>query len=485
MPSHFIRLSLFLLASVVLIAQDSGPTAASGPELDFLYFKERVQPIFLQKRLGHARCIECHTHRAPPLQPLSDGAETWNEEQSRKNFEVWKLFVTPGKPMESRALLHPLAVSAGGDHFHGGGKHWKSQADPEWQTLAAWVRGQKLGGLAMPPSTEATRILQSNSAGDNVHVIDPATDEIVALIEGVDVPHGIMASPDGKRIYVTDEARNTLDVVDVKTLKVFKRIPLSGRPNNVDVAKDGSKVYVGIREAPGAVDVIDATSLTNVKSIPVKGAIHNVYVSPEGSQLFAGSIDSKTLNVVDLTREALSWSLTMDGGIRPMALMKNGEGSTDKVIVQLSDFHGFAVVDFATRKEVKRIEFPDPPGKEREMEGLQGSPAHGLALSPDQTVLWSTSKYYGAVYAYGVPENCGQGYEDRKGRRCEWEFLKMVEVGSHPDWLAMTPDGKKLYVALAGDDVTAVVDTESMSVIGKIPVGNVPKRNIAATLSTR
>ena len=55
---------------------------------------------------------------------------------------MWKLFVVPGNPLKSPLLLHPLAEAAGGDRFHAGGKHWKSQSDPEWQTLAAWVRGE-------------------------------------------------------------------------------------------------------------------------------------------------------------------------------------------------------------------------------------------------------------------------------------------------------------------------------------------------------
>ena len=59
------------------------------------------------------------------------------EEQSRNNFAMWKLFVVPGNPMKSTLLIHPLAEDAGGDRFHAGGKHWKSQSDPEWQILAA------------------------------------------------------------------------------------------------------------------------------------------------------------------------------------------------------------------------------------------------------------------------------------------------------------------------------------------------------------
>ena len=124
-----------------------GPLASApvGPALDYAFFKERVQPIFLNKRPGHARCVTCHSHGSPPLEPLAPGAIAWNEEQSRKNFAVWKQFVVPGHPEKSSLLRHPLAEPAGGDRFHAGGKHWKSQSDPEWRTIAQWVQGATLG----------------------------------------------------------------------------------------------------------------------------------------------------------------------------------------------------------------------------------------------------------------------------------------------------------------------------------------------------
>ena len=486
--STALRCASFFLLAGALFAEDA------APKLDYLFFKEQVQPIFLEKRIGHARCVACHTARSPMLQKLSPGAKTWDDEQSRKNFEMWSLFVAPGKPMSSKLLLHPLAEEAGGDAFHGGGKHWDSTGDPEWQTLASWVNGRVLGAAAALPGSGSVRVFQSNSAGDDVHVIDPATNTVVGMIRGVEAPHGVAIAPNGERIYVTNEAESTLDVVDAKTLEVFKRIPLSGHPNNVDVAKDNSKVYVGIRQEPGAVDVIDAKTLTNVKSIAVPGAVHNVYLTPDGSHVFAGSIASKTISVIDATRDEVSWTMELEAGIRPMAFTKAGDGTTRDIIVQLSDFHGVAVLDFATRKEKYRYEFPDAPGVERELEGLQGSPAHGLAVSADQKTVWSTSKYYHAVYGFKLPEqNCGQPARsyNRPGAPppppnppCEFELVKIIDVGSHPDWLALTPDGKSLYVALAGDDETAVIDTEKMEVIAKIPVGNVPKRVVAGEIQT-
>ena len=139
-------IALQILIITTSLAQQPASSPAAKPTLDYAFFKERVQPIFLKKRVGHARCVVCHEHGSPPLQPLAAGASTWSEEQSRKNFDMWKNFVTPGNPLKSPMLLHPLAEAGGGDRFHGGGKHWTSQNDPEWQTLAAWVRGEKAGG---------------------------------------------------------------------------------------------------------------------------------------------------------------------------------------------------------------------------------------------------------------------------------------------------------------------------------------------------
>jgi len=112
--------------------------------LDYDVFKAKVQPIFLQKRKGLARCYACHAQGTPfRLQPLSAGAAGWSEEETRKNFEAVTRLVVPGDPDASRLLLIPLAFEAGGVRFHPGGKHWRSKDDPEWQTIAAWIKGQR------------------------------------------------------------------------------------------------------------------------------------------------------------------------------------------------------------------------------------------------------------------------------------------------------------------------------------------------------
>ena len=122
----------------------AGGAAAAARPLDFDFFKARVQPMFVAKRAGLVRCIQCHgraTGSGLTIQPLAEGATSWTDDQARKNFESASQLVVPGDPTASRLLMHPLARTAGGDPFHGGGKHWDSQNDAEWQTLAAWVKG--------------------------------------------------------------------------------------------------------------------------------------------------------------------------------------------------------------------------------------------------------------------------------------------------------------------------------------------------------
>ena len=325
------------------------------------------------------------------------------------------------------------------------------------------VGGLLLGaGALRAADNKVVRIIQTNSAGDSVDVIDPVTNKVVAVIPDIEANHGVAVAPDASRIYVSDEAMSTLDVVDSHSLKVVKRIPLSGHPNNIAVAPDGHRVYVGIIQAPGGVDVIDTASMKNIKTLPTKGTIHNPYVTPDGKYVVAGSIAGKTINVIDTQTDQTAWVLDMGLGVRPMAFAKNTDGSTKWIFVQLSDFNGFAVVDFATRKEIKRIQNPDlPPGKSTVPEGAD--PSHGMAVTADGKTLVVCSRLNNYLYSYSLPD---------------LKVIGSAELGGKgAAWVTLTPDGKTAYVANAVTNDVSAIDVKSMKEIARIPVSYVPKRN--------
>jgi len=155
----------FVVASAVLLclivpsspAQTSGAADAQAPQLDYEFFKTRVEPIFLKKRSeDHALCYVCHQmmrHGGGPLslEMLPPGASFWTEEQSRRNFETVSKLVVPGNPSLSLFLRMPMAPEAGGiADTHQGGRQFASEDDPDWKNMKAWVMGQKAGGSSTP-----------------------------------------------------------------------------------------------------------------------------------------------------------------------------------------------------------------------------------------------------------------------------------------------------------------------------------------------
>jgi YVTN family beta-propeller protein len=325
------------------------------------------------------------------------------------------------------------------------------------------------------------RIVQTNSAGDNIHIIDPATNKVVGEIKGIEAPHGVAVSPDGSRIYVSEEAENTVVVIDGKTLQVTKRIPLSGNPNLIDLTPDGRWIYVAIAQMfndvsafpeikagpSGGVDVIDTASLQNVKTIPIKGGIHDLNVTPDGKYVVAGAVraakpPANAMFVIDTGTKEIAWTLPMSRGPSPMAVSKKPDGSTDKIYAQNGGDNAFAVVDFVTHAQTNVIKLPDiPPAQQNPIGGP--SPSHGIAVTSDQKMLLVNSRLNSTLYAYSLPD------------------LKLLGgsalTGKGAQWLTITPDDKTAYIANEQSNDVSVVDIKSLKEIALIKVGFNPARN--------
>jgi YVTN family beta-propeller protein len=331
--------------------------------------------------------------------------------------------------------------------------------------------------LALAPlaaSAGTVRIYITNSAGDSIHVIDPATNTVVQEIKDVVGAHGVNFSPDGSRIYVSNEMTNTLDVYDSKTATVIKKVELSDHPNNIAVTKNGDRIVVAVARGNGGFDIVDAATLTLKKTIPTGGGrLHNVYVTPDGKYAIGGSIPSKKLYVVDLATEELAWDLQLDLGVRPMAIETNPDGSTKRIFIQMSQLNGFSVVDFAQRKEVTKVPLPEPPQHYDHGGYRENEPSHGIGVAPDNKTLWVTSIPNNAVYVYALDTLKEIGRVELPSFTVPGNPMPISAVAN---WTTFTPDGKYLYVSNAGMRSVSVIDVAAMKLVKAIPVGEVPKR---------
>ena len=110
---------------------------------------------------------------------------------------------------------------------------------------------------------------------------------------------------------------------------------------------------------------------------------------------------------------------------------------------------------------------PEIPAAERDPGPFNGSPSHGIGVSPDGKTLWVTSRMNHATYAYSLPD---------------LKYLGGTDVGSDPDWITFSPDSKTVYVSTGGANAVSAIDIATRKELTRIPVGESPKRNITATL---
>jgi len=283
--------------------------------------------------------------------------------------------------------------------------------------------------------------------------------------------HGIGFAPDGSRVYVSNEHDRTLDVFNREDGMLIKQVKLSDRPNNIAVAKDG-RIVVGIARGHGALDIVDPKTLELHATILVNGRLHNVYVTRDSKYVITGSIANKVITVIDLDKEQIAWEVKLDKGVRPMTIESNPDGSPKRIFAQLSDLNGFAVVDFAARKEIARITLPKATATFETDPARDTSPSHGIGVSPDGKTLWVTSIPNNSVFVYSLVELKQLG-------EVALPVLKIPgreQISSVPNWVTFTPDGKTIYISNAAMRSVTAIDTASMTVKAVVPVGEVPKR---------
>jgi DNA-binding beta-propeller fold protein YncE len=330
----------------------------------------------------------------------------------------------------------------------------------------------------------AVRILQSNNAGNTHHIIDAATQQVVGIIRGCPHAHNLTTHPDGLYYYCSSEQDKTVDVFDTRTLQQVQQIKLSERPNKIVVNKKHKKLYAGIRNRANGrslVDVIDMTTNKLIRSIEVHHPVHNTYVTPDDNFVIAGLAGDPepgdpTIQVIDAATDTVVWGMELKGPnvqgrdnheVRPMAFEANPDGSTKRMFAQAAAINGVWVIDWATHKVVDILYPPELKPWQKNADGIQGAPMHGVEVLPNRSAVWASSRLDSRIYGWTLPD---------------LKYIGAVQVGPTANWMTPTPDSRFMYVAISGSDYTVVVDLQKRAIVNRIKTGARPARISTAIL---
>ena len=313
-----------------------------------------------------------------------------------------------------------------------------------------------------------------SSLGNDVSVIDVASNRLIGAIEVGDRPHGIAATRAQDKLFVAVEHDNTLAVIDPVTDTVTKKYTVFGnRPNEIDVTSDGRFVYLPIL-GDGVYEVFDMEEEAIIARIPTNGFPHNVVISPDDKYAYLSPMDRgntpvetisaagfpTTLNnkiyVVDAQRHELVGTITTDDAPRPIAISPDGKW----LYANVDGLQGFVVLDLEKREQVARVEY-ELSADER----ARPSRSHGIIASPDGKELWTSDVNLGLVFVFDVTQHPPVQ-------------VARIENDGPVYWMTMTPDGKTLYAASAESDTVTVFDVASRTRTTSIqlPAGKSPKR---------
>jgi len=291
---------------------------------------------------------------------------------------------------------------------------------------------------------------------EGVRRLDPGTLEVIDSIDTGPRPHGIVASSDGRTLYITLEVANEVLKLDVATHEILARASVGAVPNEPTLSADDRYLFVPLRGA-GGTDVVDTRTMERVKTLDSGAASHNAYTSPDGTLVYSTSMGDDQIAVIDPVGLEIERIIALPGQPRPVALTADGRFAH----VVLSGMTGFITVDLETDREVARVSEPIP-------EGTTVPPldtyTHGLLLTPDEREIWVAAYGTERVYAYLMPE---------------MEPLADIPVPGGPHWLTLHPDGEPLYVSLEQAGQVAAIHRGLREVIRIADVGRGPTRVLA------
>lgn len=302
----------------------------------------------------------------------------------------------------------------------------------------------------------AQKLYVANSAGNDIHVIDTATNKVIRRVEVGPEPHGLVTTVDNKLVFITIEnskgAEGELLWFDPVKDAVVKRMKVGPRPNQLACTPDGRIAYVPCDDASWW--VIDTVKAAVIKKIPTGGRPHNTLCSPDGKRMYLGPKGSYHVLIADTVKHDLIGEIPTSDAPRPIVLSKDEK----RLYANVDTLIGFEVLDIAKRKVIYRVEADVPAELLR-----KASRSHGIGLRPDEKELWMCDVFHDRTYVFDITVNPPKQTD-----------TIVMQGGGY--WMCFSADGKRVYISERIGDSVAVLDTKAKKVVARVEVGKAPKR---------
>jgi len=363
-------------------------------------------------------------------------------------------------------------------------------AKPAANQSGGLVKEHYLSPIEMAFSPDGHLLYVVCQDSDEVRVVNPDLTKVVGSMHVGHIPRGIALSPDAHRLYVTNAWSDTVSVIDTVSREVVQTLPTGFEPTGVVVDKSGATLYVANRLS-NDVSVIDVASGHEIKRLLAGRGASYLALSPDGKSIYCTHIypnpgafrsepnseitviDASTRRVVD--RKPLKnvagvfhVAASADGKLFAVAQLR------PKNLIPLAHVeHGAVFGDSLTLfgdDIAGTVQIPID-----ELDRYYALP-WGVVITPDKSKIFLTTAGSQSVTVIDVPRllksvrTRRQSFANDLSASADYVTAR-IPVGHNPRGVALSPDGRRLYVANRLDDTLSVIDTKAEKVISTIDLG--------------
>ena len=342
---------------------------------------------------------------------------------------------------------------------------------------------------SIPALTDFDRYVFVPSRGaPEVTVIDSDTDRIVASIRLKAIAGQIVVSDAVARLVASDPSGKTLSMIDLETREIDTVIPLEITPNHMQISPDGYLLAVADIDA-GSVSIVSLHQRRRVSRIDGLARPYNLTFNVDGSMIYVANLAAGHVSVIDVAQgKVIERIAAADARLSPAAAA--GPAGITNVTGTLNGEFGFttfrdsdrlAILDLDHYRTVKTLVLGKNPWRayatadgrymlvpnngERTVSVIATSSLDVVATLPGVAGVTAVNTGWFDSVAYVISRS-----ENKAVVLDLMRLTKATEIPlpDAPGPGVVTPDGKKLYVALSGSNRVAVIDTRAGKLITMI-----------------
>ncbi len=293
----------------------------------------------------------------------------------------------------------------------------------------------------------------SNQWANTISVIDLAQEEIISELKPGDGPTGMALGPDERRLYVANNYSNDISVIDLESALEIRRLAGGQSPYAVALSPGGGSIYVvnkltnptPYRTPPATeVTVVDTRTLRVVERqvFDSAHALEGLDFTPSGDWVMVTLIRPK--NLIPATQVNRGWMVTNGFGI----IERKEGGRTVQLLLDQPNAYYADPYDIIITPDGKRA-FVSHAGVDK-ISVIDLDSLRALVASASDNDLATYANHLGLSRRY---------------------VIKRIPTGPNPKGLALSPDGRLLYVAERLADRISVIDVAQLVVANTIDLG--------------